>query len=100
MKLKMHSFDFGECTLTFSVPKEIMHSNSFGNVPGGVEVDLVAITKNAALGIKELAATDAQQPQPAMCLGCEYWRMPSGGHCMRGEGVEFCFKVGTHAGVR
>ena len=45
-------------------------------------------------------STDAQQPQPAMCLGCEYWRMPSGGHCMRGEGVEFCFKVGTHAGVR
>jgi hypothetical protein len=61
MKLKMHSFDFEECTLTFSVPKEIMHGNSFGNVPGGVEVDLVAITKNAALGIKELAATDAQQ---------------------------------------
>jgi hypothetical protein len=48
----------------------------------------------------ELAATDAQEPQPAMCLGCEYWRMPSVGHCMRGEGVEFCFKVGTHAGVR
>ena len=52
MKLKMHSFDFGECTLTFSVPKEIMHSNSFGNVPGGVEVDLVAITRNAALEAK------------------------------------------------
>lgn len=100
MKLKMHSFDFGECTLTFSVPKEIMHSNRFGNVSGGVEVDLVAITKNAALGIKELAATDAQQPQPAMCLGCEYWRNPSCGHCMRGEGTEFCFKSGTHAGVR
>jgi hypothetical protein len=44
--------------------------------------------------------TPAQQPQPAMCLGCEYWRIPSVGHCMRGEGVEFCFKVGTHAGVR
>ena len=50
--------------------------------------------------IKELLQTDAQQPQPEMCLGCEYWRMPSCGHCMRGEGVEFCFKVGTHAGVR
>lgn len=68
MKLKMHSFDFGECTLTFSVPKEIMHSNSFGNVPGGVEVDLVAITKNAALGIKELAATDRQQLKEAIAL--------------------------------
>jgi hypothetical protein len=45
-------------------------------------------------------ANSIQQPQPAMCLGCEYWRMPSGGHCMRGDGVEFCFKVGTHAGVR
>ena len=44
--------------------------------------------------------TPAQQPQPAMCLGCEYWRIPSVGHYMRGEGVEFCFKVGTHAGVR
>jgi hypothetical protein len=71
MKLKMHSFDFGECTLTFSVPKEIMHSNSFGNVPGGVEVDLVAITKNAALGIKELAATDTQQPQPESITYCD-----------------------------
>ena len=50
--------------------------------------------------IKELLQTEEQHPQPAMCLGCEYWRMPSGGHCMRGEGVEFCFKVGTHAGVR
>ncbi len=68
MKLKMHSFDFGECTLTFSVPKEIMHSNSFGNVPGGVEVDLVAITKNAALGIKELAATDSQQLKESIAL--------------------------------
>jgi len=48
--------------------------------------------------IQELSMEDA--PQPAMCLGCEYWRMPSGGHCMRGEGVEFCFKVGTHSGVR
>jgi hypothetical protein len=53
MKLKMHSFDFEECTLTFSVPKEIMHGNSFGNVPGGVKVDLVAITNNAALGAVE-----------------------------------------------
>jgi hypothetical protein len=53
MKLKMHSFDFEECTLTFSVPKEIMHSNGFGNVPCGVEVDLVAITGNAALGSVE-----------------------------------------------
>jgi hypothetical protein len=49
MKLKMHSFDFEECTLTFSVPKDIMHNNSFGNVRGGVEIDLVAITGNAAL---------------------------------------------------
>jgi predicted RNA-binding Zn-ribbon protein involved in translation (DUF1610 family) len=61
MKLIMHSFDFEECTLTFSVPKEIMHSRSFGNVPGGVEVDLGAITKDATLGIKVLPATDAQQ---------------------------------------
>lgn len=54
----------------------------------------------AAIKLAEEKFTCAQQPQPAMCLGCEYWRMPSGGHCMRGEGVEFCFKVGTHAGVR
>ena len=49
MKLKMQSFDFEECTLTFRVPKEIMHSRSFGNVPGGVEVDIGAITGDAAL---------------------------------------------------
>jgi hypothetical protein len=53
MKLKMHSFDFKKCTLTFSVPKEVMYGNSFGNVPGGVDVDLVAITRNAALGTVE-----------------------------------------------
>ena len=55
---------------------------------------------DAATEAAEEKFTFAQQPQPAMCLGCEYWRMPSGGHCMRGDGVEFCFKVGTHAGVR
>jgi hypothetical protein len=61
MKLKMHSFDFEECTLTFSVPKEIMDSNGFGNVPGGVEVDLVAITKNAALDTAEQNRNSLQQ---------------------------------------
>jgi hypothetical protein len=61
MKLKMHSFDFEECTLTFSVPKEIMDSNGFGNVPGGVEVDLVATTKNAALGTAEQNRNSLQQ---------------------------------------
>ena len=54
----------------------------------------------AALKAEVASLRIAQHPQPAMCLGCEYWRMPSGGHCMRGEGTEFCFKVGTHAGVR
>lgn len=49
MKLKLNSFDFEKCELTFHVPKEIMRNNSFGNVQGGVEVDMVAITKNAAL---------------------------------------------------
>jgi hypothetical protein len=53
MKLKMHSFDFEECTLTFSVPKDIMHSQTFSFVLDGVEVDLGIITGNAALGIKE-----------------------------------------------
>ena len=62
MRLKMHSFDFEECTLTFSVPKDIMHSQSFGNVPGGVEVDLGVITGNAALGSKELAEQHTTAP--------------------------------------
>ncbi|MDD5050984.1 MAG: hypothetical protein PHV93_04600 [Candidatus Pacebacteria bacterium] len=61
------------------------------------EGEVVIIARQNA---KESPGTDNQHPQPAMCLGCEYWRMPSGGHCMRGEGIEFCFKVGTHAGVR
>lgn len=56
--------------------------------------------ENAALKAEVASLRINQHPQPAMCLGCEYWRMPSGGHCMRGEGVVFCFKVGTHAGVR
>jgi len=50
--------------------------------------------------LEEAVEISIQHPQPVMCLGCEYWRMPSYGHCMRGEGVEFCFKVGTHTGVR
>lgn len=58
------------------------------------------VAKIAALEAEVASLRNNQHPQPAMCLGCEYWRMPSGGHCMRGEGVEFCFKVGTHAGVR
>lgn len=53
MKLKLHSFDFEECTLTFSIPKDIMHSNRFGNVPEGVEVDLAAITQNSEHGIEK-----------------------------------------------
>lgn len=53
----MHSFDFEECTLTFSVPVGIMNSRGFANVPGGVEVDLAAITKDASLGIKEAASS-------------------------------------------
>lgn len=51
-------------------------------------------TENAALKAEVASLRVNQQPQPAMCLGCEYWRMPSEGHCMRGEGVEFCFKTG------
>lgn len=62
MKLKMYSFDFEECTLTFRVPKEIMHSRSFGNVPGGVEVDLDAITGDAALNTAESANTSHNKP--------------------------------------
>jgi hypothetical protein len=53
MKLKMFALDFEKCTLEFSVPKEIMHTRSFGNVPGGVEVDMVAITGDATLGSSE-----------------------------------------------
>lgn len=71
MKLKLHSFDFGENLLTFSVPMEIMHTNRWGNVPGGVEVDVGAITGNAALGIKELAATDSQQLQAKIAARVE-----------------------------
>ena len=56
--------------------------------------------KVAALEAEVASLRINQHPQPAMCLGCEYWRIPSVGHCMRGEGTEFCFKVGTHAGVR
>jgi hypothetical protein len=72
MKLKMHSFDFEECTLTFSVPKNIMHSNSFGNVSEGVEVDLVAITRNAALKTVEAgqpAHNISVMPCPAFVKG-------------------------------
>ena len=57
MKLIMHSFDFEECTLTFSVPESIMSTRGFGYVPGGVEVDLFAITKDATL----------KTPQPTIC---------------------------------
>ena len=56
--------------------------------------------ENAALKAEVASLRINQHPQPAMCLGCEYWKLPSVGHCMRGEGTEFCFKVGTHAGVR
>ena len=66
MKLQLFSFDFEECTLSFSVPKEIMHSRSFGNVPGGVEVDLGAITNDATLGIKELPNTAANTGSPKL----------------------------------
>jgi hypothetical protein len=58
------------------------------------------LKENAALKAKVASLRINQQPQPAMCLGCEYWKLPSQGHCMRGEGTEFCVKVGTHAGVR
>lgn len=63
MKLKISFFDFEKCEIGFNVPKEIMWHERFGNVPNGVDVDLGAITGNAALGIKELAATDSQQPK-------------------------------------
>jgi len=68
MKLKMFAFDFEKCTLEFSVPKEIMHTRSFGNVPGGVEVDMVAITGDATLGTmegvqKQSGETPVQQQQ-------------------------------------
>jgi hypothetical protein len=55
MKLKMHNFDFEKGVISFVVPPEVMQSNSFCNVPSGVEVDIVAITKNAALGSEEAA---------------------------------------------
>jgi hypothetical protein len=58
------------------------------------------IVDDAEKAMKEIMNMQGQNPQPAMCLGCEYWKLPSQGHCMRGEGVEFCFKSGTHAGVR
>ena len=51
MKLKMHSFDFSENTLTFSIPAAIMESHAWGNVPDGVDVDLSKVTNDAALGI-------------------------------------------------
>jgi hypothetical protein len=51
MKLKMHSFDFDECLLTFRVPQNVMWNSRFGNVLDGVEVDMAAITNNVALGI-------------------------------------------------
>ena len=64
----MHSFDFEEHTLTFSVPKHIMNTKSFGNVPGGVEVDLAAITKDASLGIKVAQnSTSTQHAKGSIC---------------------------------
>jgi hypothetical protein len=74
----------------------------FAQLPQRNKALMVATCQTVLNALQECGAVanGSQQPQPAMCLGCEYWRMPSGGHCMRGEGVEFCFKVGTHAGVR
>lgn len=72
MKLKLHSFDFEECTLTFSIPKEIMHCQMFGNVPGGVEVDLGAITGNSDLGIKELAEQTTNKQMDAIASVDKY----------------------------
>ena len=69
MKLLMHSFDFEECTLTFSVPVGIMKSRGFANVPGGVEVDLAAITKDASLGIVEAQKKEACKFVPIICCG-------------------------------
>jgi len=68
MKLKMDSFDFEKCTLTFSVPKEIMRSRSFGNVPGGVEVDLGIITKDATLGVGKAAETPDNKAKDAIAF--------------------------------
>jgi len=59
-----------------------------------------SIRKYLEESCQQYGEAPVQQPQPAMCLGCEYWRNPSSGHCIRGEGTDFCFKVGTHAGVR
>ena len=81
MKLKMHSFDFEECTLTFSVPKEVMHSNGFGNVPGGVEVDLVAITKNAALGAVETKPEQTHNSKSMPCCDVCGGPLRSDGDC-------------------
>lgn len=68
MKLTLHSFDFEEETVTFRVPKNVLLSNSFGAVPEGVDVDLAPVTGNAALGIKVLPTTDAQQLKAAIIL--------------------------------
>ena len=66
MKLKPTFFDFDECEIGFRVPREIMEANRWGNAINGCEVDLEPMTKNAALGIKELAATDSQHTQLAI----------------------------------
>jgi hypothetical protein len=41
-----------------------------------------------------------KHPQPAKCLGCEYWQGPCGNCCMRGDSEESCIKVGTLQAVR
>jgi hypothetical protein len=72
MKLKMHSVDFEECALTFSVPKEIMHTRSFGNVPEGVEVDIGAITGDAALNTAESAQKAHNSAMDTIALAARF----------------------------
>jgi hypothetical protein len=40
-------------------------------------------------------ANTVQQAQPAKCLACEFWQKPRAGHCIRGDGEQYCVKVGT-----
>jgi hypothetical protein len=60
----------------------------------------IAALNSVGAPAEQYGEAPRQHTQLAMCLGCEYWKLPSQGHCMRGEGTAFCFKVGTHAGVR
>ena len=34
----------------------------------------------------------ARKEKPGKCVDCPYWANPTRGHCMRGDGDEFCVK--------